>query len=76
MTKIIVEPGHEDIKTLDSELTEKAAKIIMTKDMIEKECKYCFLIVVLVVDKTKYGIVIGNPVVQWTTPEDPKENWK
>ena len=72
MTKIIVEPGQGDIKTLDSEVTEKAAKIIMTKDM----CKYCFLIVVLVVDKTKYGIVIGNPVVQWTTPEDPKEHWK
>ena len=48
---------------------ELAAKIKTIEDIVEKGCKYGFLVVVL--GRTKYDKVIGNPAVQWTTPEDP-----
>ena len=37
--------------------------------MVEKGWKYDFLVIVL--GKTKYGTDIGNPTLQWTSPEDP-----
>ena len=37
--------------------------------MVEKEYKYGLLILLL--EQPKYGNVIGNPMVQWTTCEDP-----
>ena len=40
-----------------------------TEDMVEKGCKYGFLVVEL--GKTKYGTVIGNATVQLMTPKDP-----
>ena len=67
ITKIVVEPGQGDIITLESELAEKAAKIKSTEKMFEKGWKYGFLEVVI--GKTKYGRVIGNVAVQWTTTE-------
>ena len=68
--KIIGEPGQGDINTLEQELTEKAAKIKNTEDMVEKGCKYGFLVVVL--GKNKYGTVIGNLAVEWTTSVNPR----
>ena len=69
--KIIGEPGHRHINTLEQEPAEKATKIKNTEDVVEKGCKYGFLVVVL--GKNKYGTFIGNPAVQWTTPEDTGE---
>ena len=40
MTKIIGEPGQGDIKILEAELAEQAAKIKTTEDLIEKGRKY------------------------------------
>ena len=70
ITKTIEEPGQVDINTLEQELAEKAAKKI-AEDMVEKGCKHWFLVVVLC--KNKFGKLIGNPGVQWTTPKDSGE---
>ena len=69
ITKIVSEPGQEDITILKSKLVVNAAKIKTTHDMVEKGRKYGFL--VTVIGKNKYGIIIGNMGVQWTSPEDP-----
>ena len=69
ITKIIGEPGQGDINTLESKLVAKAAKIKTTDDLVKKGHKYGFLVVVL--GRTKYGTVIGNLTVQWTSSEDP-----
>ena len=37
--------------------------------MVEKGCKYGFLVAVL--GKTKYDAVIRNPAMHWTTSKDP-----
>ena len=47
ITKIIGEPGQGDTSTLGSKLVEKAAKIKITDDMVEKGQKYGFLVIVL-----------------------------
>ena len=67
MTKIIGESGQGGIGTPESELAAKAAKIKTTDDMIEKDQKHGFLVVL---GRAKYSTVIGNWTVQWTSPED------
>ena len=62
VTKIIGEPSQGDINTLEAKLVEKAAKTKTTDDMVEKGQKYGFIVVVL--GKTKYRTVIGNPTLQ------------
>ena len=69
ITKIIGEVGQGDINILEAVLAEQAAKIKFTEDMVDKEHKHGFL--VLMLRKTQYGKVIGNETVQWTAPEDP-----
>ena len=67
-TKIIGETGQGDLNILEAEITEWAAKIKTTEDMVEQGCKYSFL--TLILGKTQYGWVIGNEWLQWDTPED------
>ena len=47
MTKIIGGPGQGDINNLESEVAKRAAKILTKDDIVEKGCKYGFLVVVL-----------------------------
>ena len=65
--KNIGEQGQADIQNLESELAKRAAKIKTTEDMIEKGCKYKFLVIVL--EQTTYRHVVRNPTVQWVTPK-------
>ena len=43
--KIIGEPDQGDINTLEQELDETTAKMKTTEDVVEKGCKYGFLVV-------------------------------
>ena len=70
ITKVIWELGQGDIKILEEELTEWAAKIKTTEDLIKKGRKYGFLVVVL--GQKQYGMVIRKEEVHWTTPQDPE----
>ena len=67
-TKIIGELGQGDKNILQAELAEGVVKIKTTDDLVDKGCKYGFL--VLVPGQTEYGKVIGNETVQLTIPED------
>ena len=58
IAKIIGEVEHRDINILEAELTEWAAKIKTTEDMVNEGCKYEFL--VLVLGQKQYWMVIGN----------------
>ena len=69
ITKIVGESDQGEITILESEFVAKAAKIKTTDDMVENGWKYGFLVIVL--GKTKNGVVINNPTVQWTSPKDP-----
>ena len=44
ITKIIKEQGQQDINILEAELVEQAAKIKITKDMVENGHNYGFLV--------------------------------
>ena len=68
-TKINWESVQGDLNVLEAELTEWAAKIKTTEDIIEQGHKYGFLILIL--EKEQYGIVLGNECLKWETPEDP-----
>ena len=57
-----------DLNILEAELTEQAAKIKTTEDMIKQGCVYGFLILILGKDQCRR--VIGNDCLQWETPED------
>ena len=46
VTKINGEPGQGDIKLLEQEMAEKAAKIEATEDVIQKVKKIRFLVVI------------------------------
>ena len=47
IAKIIGGPGQGNINNLELELAKWAAKMETTEDMVEKECKDGFLILVL-----------------------------
>lgn len=55
---------------MESELVAKTANVKTKDEMIEKRLKYGFLVVAK--GWTKYGTVIRNLMVQWTSPEDPR----